>query len=91
MSWIPSSIQVKDVSYTFVTRVPKFLADLSDNESIVLLVSRNETNTTFLSHLHPTDHSFYFYMDKYMSLPLDLTTIEPDELLRKGNEFFTHE
>ncbi len=89
MSWIPSSITVKDVSYLFASRVPHFLEDLEKNPTLMLVVTKNETNSFFLSNIHPTDHTFYFYKDKYMSLPLDVTTISQDELLRKGAELLS--
>jgi len=89
MSWIPSSITVKDVSYLFSSRVPQFLEDLEKNNKLMLVVTKNETNSFFLSNIHPTDHTFYFYKDKYMSLPLDLTTISQEELHKKGNELLS--
>ena len=89
MSWIPSSITVKDVSYLFASRVPQFLEDLDKNSKLMLVVTKNETNSFFLTNIHPTDHTFYFYKDKYMSLPFDLTTISQEELLTKGNELLS--
>lgn len=89
MSWIPSSITVKDVSYLFASRVPQFLEDLEKNHRLMLVVTKNETNSFFLTNIHPSDHTFYFHKDKYMSLPLDLTTISQEELLKKGNELLS--
>jgi hypothetical protein len=73
MSWIPSHLKVVDVSTLFISRVPQFLEEVEKNNSLVLLVKRNEWNKEFLSQIHPTDETFYFYKDKYMSLPSDVS------------------
>ena len=84
MSWIPSHIKAVDVSTLFISRVPQFLSDVEKDHSLVLLVKRNEWNTEFLSKIHPTDETFYFYKDKYMSLPVDVT----DESLHETGLLF---
>jgi hypothetical protein len=89
MSWIPDTITVKDVSYLFASHVPRFLEDLEKNPTLMLVVTKNETNAFFLTNIHPTDHTFYFYKDKYMSLPLDLTTVSQEELHKKGAELLS--
>jgi hypothetical protein len=89
MSWIPSHLTIRDVSTLFISRVPQFLSDVEKDHSLVLVVTRNEFNTDFLSNIHPTDHTFYFYKDKYMSLPIHYESVyEPEELLNTGILFF---
>ncbi len=85
MAWIPSHVRVIDVSTLFVTRVPQFLSDLEKDPTLALLVKKNDLNKDFLDKIHPTDDTFYFYKDKYMSLPLDYTD---DELIKTGVHFF---
>ena len=89
MSWIPSHLKVKDVSTLFMTRVPQFLSDVEKDHSLVLIVQRNALNTEFLSKIHLTDDTFYFYKDKYMSLPCNYTSVYTDSYLNEvGLDFF---
>jgi len=87
--FIPLHLTVKDVSTSFIHRVPKFLEDLEKNQNLVLLVCKDKTNEEFLSKINPTDSFFYFYKDKYMSLCADYkTTFSSEELLETARLFF---
>ena len=89
MSWIPSHLTIRDVSTLFISRVPQFLSDVEKDHSLVLVVTRNEFNNDFLSNIHNTDHTFYFYKDKYMSLPLQYESLySEEELVNTGILFF---
>lgn len=89
MTWIPSHITIRDVSTLFISRVPQFLSDVEKDHSLVLVVTRNEFNSDFLSNINPTDHTFYFYKDKYMSLPINYESVYTmEELLNTGTLFF---
>jgi len=77
---IPPHIKIQDVSYTFVTRVPSFLSELEQNTNLMLMVKRNEANDFFLGKIHPTDHIFLFYKNKYLSLPSEAYTSTEAEI-----------
>ena len=85
---IPSHIKSIDVSSVFVNRVPRFLDEIEHNPTLVLVVIKNDGNKDFMEKIHPTDDVFYFFMKKFISLPSDLTKVEPLELNKKMSEFF---
>jgi hypothetical protein len=88
MNIIPSHIKSIDVSSIFVSRVPRFLDEIEHNPTLVLVVIKNDGNRDFMEKIHPTDELFYFFMKKYISLPSDLTKVDPLELNKKVSEFF---
>lgn len=88
MNIIPSRIKSIDVSSVFVSRVPRFLDEIEHNPELVLVVIKNDLNRDFMEKIHPTDELFYFFMKKFISLPSDLTKVDPLELEKKVSEFF---
>ena len=79
---VPQHVTIQDVSYTFVTRVPDFLAEIENNPSVMLMVKLNESNEFFLRQIHPSDHIFLFYKQKYLSLPSEAYTSTEEELFK---------
>lgn len=86
---IPPSISSIDVSNLFVARVPQFLDEIKANPTIVLVVVKNEGNASFMEKIHPTDSHFYFYMEKFISLPSDVSLVDSDDMQHKVHEFFS--
>lgn len=86
---IPESIKSINVSNLFISRVPNFLNEIEHNPTVVLVVIKNEGNASFMEKIHPTDTHFFFFMKKYISLPFDLSLLDPIELNKKVDEFFS--
>ena len=86
---IPDSIKSIDVSNLFISRVPQFLNEIENNPTVVLVVVKNKENAYFMEKINATDTIFFFFMKKYMSLPYDLSVIDPMELNQKVDDFFS--